>query len=164
MQVFISSGAEEFKNPWGLGYRPLLWDGENVYIGNNTQTHFLLSEEFGVEYPDNWDDRPEEGMFFLGGNREGEIKWRGSETEPYSGVDDAILEALGVPNTFMSKQAGWNDVMQWSGDALDWVSEKGLDADAAMHSRIHPEGCDDNECWVCNEGQRPKRFETPDVE
>ena len=256
MQVFISSGQPDLGCFEGLGYRPLLWYGGNVYVGNDTQTHDLLSKEFELEF-DNWDNKHHVGYFTedLG------IEWLdlpgGRKVfEPAPGVNDAILEALGGTNTFMSKRlgsgyefeqsdspekydylvnaakangyevtfnksddgralldferdgeimylqfvlgrptqariysrlegwdvraslaeierrvnspgdktSGWNDVMQWSGDALDWVSEKGLDADAAMHSRIHPEGCDDNECWVCNEGQRPKRFETPDVE
>lgn len=60
-----------------------------------------------------------------------------------------------------SRQASWNDVMQWSGDAFNWASEKGIDVDAAIHRRLHPNGCEHENCWICNNGERPKPFEDP---
>lgn len=46
-------------------------------------------------------------------------------------------------------------------DMADWVSEKGLDVDAAIHQKIYPDGCPNEECWICHEGVRPSGFSTP---
>jgi len=119
MQVFISSGPdwhaindENYDDFSGMGYKPLLWYGGNVYVGNDFQTHDLLCKEFGIKW-DDWDDRPEEGMLFneYGADRIHRapgIEWRG-QPEPAPGVNDAIYEALGMPRTFMSS---WNDRMK----------------------------------------------------
>jgi transposase-like protein len=137
-----------------------------LYVGRPGTTHNQVEEEFGLPEAAHGGSVPD----WTGGElwQHGTLSWfalsRRMPTKEAIEYTQNMNKDIDWPQGEAPpefKFGSWNDVMQWSGDALDWVSEKGLDADAAMHGRIHPEGCDDEKCWICNDGQRPNRFETP---
>lgn len=41
-----------------------------------------------------------------------------------------------------------------------FISEKGLDADAAIHKKIYPKGCPDGKCWIHGKSPRPTGFDS----
>ena len=122
--------------------RPVVWDRDNtVYVGNPGSTHWDLHQEFTDSNSGDFDegyvmDRRTNDLF-ASDSIDNEVWWKGEggsaefsgefglgEGDPHQQeIGDAILEALGGTNTFMSKRlgssyaapegktSGWNDVM-----------------------------------------------------
>jgi len=114
MQVFMSQdkGRDWASTPPDRQERiPLIWDGNNLFIGTPGLGHYDLTLEFRNMLA-LWDSSNIEGMAFPNGSILWNLRDKGyGDEEPKAGVNDAVLDALGMSNSDF-KFSSWNRRMR----------------------------------------------------